>query len=93
MVSKLACIVKHRDDGSWKVRNVLDLRRSGCNSHAALAERVVLPRMKDLVDDVVDLAKNLQHGEGIRGMIADFEGRTFLCGCAGCPVLWGRRPS
>ena len=73
LVSKLACIVKQRVDGSLKVRNVLDLRRSGYNSHVALAEREVLPRMKDLVDDAVEMAKNLQHGEAIYGMIADFE--------------------
>ena len=73
LVSKLACIVKQRDDGSLKVRNVLDLRRSGYNEHVALAERVVLPRMKDLVDDAVGLAKGLRHDESIYGMIADFE--------------------
>ena len=60
-------------DRNLKVRNVLDLRRSGSNSHVALADRVVLPRMKDLVDDSVDLAKHLLHDECINDMIADFE--------------------
>ena len=31
LVSKLACIVKTREDGTLKVRNVLDLRWSGYN--------------------------------------------------------------
>ena len=33
LVSKIARIVKVRDDGTLKVRNVLDLRRSGFNAH------------------------------------------------------------
>ena len=49
---------------SWHAssrKGMTGARRSGCNSHVdvASAERVVLPRMKDLVD----LANNLQHGE------------------------------
>ena len=57
LVSKLACVVKTREDGTLKVRNVLDLLRSGNNDGVQLRERVVLARVKDLVEDVCDLKR------------------------------------
>ena len=73
LVSKLACIVKQREDGTLKVRNVLDLRRSGYNEVVRLQERVVLPRLQDLIDDVRDLKRASNDGELCYGVIADFE--------------------
>ena len=73
LVSKLACIVKTREDGTLKVRNVLDLRRSGYNDGVRLKERIVLPRVKDLVEDVCDLKRCAGNSEECYGMVADFE--------------------
>ena len=73
LVSKLACIVKTREDGTLKVRNVLDLRRSGYNDGVQLRERIVLPRVKDLVEDVCDLKRCAGNSEECYGMVADFE--------------------
>ena len=73
LVSKLACIVKTREDGTLKVRNVLDLRRSGYNDGVQLKERIVLPRVKDLVEDVCDLKRCAGNSEECYGMVADFE--------------------
>ena len=80
LVSKLACIVKARDDGTLKVRNVLDLRRSGYNRLVAVPERVVLPRLHDLVEDSRVLMRHAKQGEECFGMVADFEDAFYtLC--------------
>ena len=63
LVSKLACIIKVRDDRTRKVRNVLDLRRSGYNEMVSLPERVVLPRLRDLLHDARALARGTGVGE------------------------------
>ena len=62
-MSKLACIIKVRDDGTRKVRNVLDLRRSGYNEMASLPEGVVLPRLRNLLDDARALVRGAAVGE------------------------------
>lgn len=51
-VSKLGVVVKVKDDGSKKVRLVIDMRRSGTNAKAELPERLVLPRVWDAVRDL-----------------------------------------
>ena len=73
LVSKLACIVKEKEDGTRKVRNVLDLRRSGYNEVVKLKERIVLPRVQDLIGDARDLKRSSRAGELCYGMAADFE--------------------
>ena len=85
-MSKLACIIKVRDDGTRKVRNVLDLRRSGYNEMVSLPERVVLPRLRDILDDARALARGAVAGEECYGMIADFE-HAFRTLCVG-PGEW-----
>ena len=64
LVSKLACIIKARADGTLRVRDVLDLRRSGFNKHVRQQERVVLPRLKDLVADGLALMDGDKEGNG-----------------------------
>jgi hypothetical protein len=87
LVSKLACIIKVREDGTKKVRNVLDLRRSGYNEHVNLEERIVLPRLGDLIKDAVDLSLAGREGGGeVFGMIADFEDAFHTLGVAPCGV-------
>ena len=51
VVSKLACIIKVKRDGRTKIRLVIDFRRSGVNGHVKAAERVVLPRIADVLSD------------------------------------------
>ena len=47
--SRLAIIVKVKDDGTKKRRLIVDLKRSGRNALAYVAERVVPPRLGDAV--------------------------------------------
>ena len=56
IVSRVATIVKERADGSMKVRIIIDMLRSMVNSFVKLGERIVLPRLMDVVTDLVDLA-------------------------------------
>ena len=42
--SKMAIIIKMKDDGTVKRRTIVDLRRGGANAAAKVFERVVLPR-------------------------------------------------
>ena len=56
VMNRLALISKLRPDGSWKYRLVWDLRRSRVNMAILQGERVVLPRLLDLVRDVQQIA-------------------------------------
>lgn len=49
-VSKLALLVKPKEDGSVKSRIIIDLLRSGGNARCKVPERIVLPRVADVVD-------------------------------------------
>ncbi len=53
--SKVAVLTKERPDGTTKARLIIDLLRSGVNGEVKLPERVVLPRLSDLVDSMLDL--------------------------------------
>ena len=96
LVSKLACLVKTRPDGSEKVRLVVDLRRSGYNACVQLEERIVLPRLKDLVSDTLDLEAELNRsrGESVYFMCADFEDAFHSLGvhASEFPFLCVRHP-
>ena len=56
-LNKLGLISKMKPDGSWKHRLIWDLLRSRVNSNLWQGERVVLPRLTDLAQDVVDLSR------------------------------------
>jgi len=56
VMNRLALISKMKPDGSMKHRLVWDLRRSGVNLAILQGERVVLPRLLDLVRDVQAIA-------------------------------------
>ena len=73
VVSKLAAILKPRADGSLKVRLVIDYRRSGVNAHVRTPERVVLPRIKDALDDAVYLMSQNGGNERISMLVLDFK--------------------
>jgi hypothetical protein len=51
-ISKLALILKEKEDGSIKRRVIIDLLRSGGNSRCKIRERIVLPRVQDVVDSL-----------------------------------------
>ena len=70
--SKLACIVKVREDGTLKVRDVIDLRRSGYNLLVKMVERIVLPRTKDLVDDALSMMEANVRGTEMWALVSDF---------------------
>ena len=55
VATRLASIVKLRTDGSTKLRFVMDLLRSGVNGRSLCPERVVLPRLIDMVNGNLDL--------------------------------------
>ena len=59
LVSKLAAIVKVRSDGSERVRIIIDMLRSGLNLFVQLEERIVLPRLRDVMADVMFMANEL----------------------------------
>ena len=72
VVSKMAAISKARDDGSTKLRLIIDMRRSNVNDHARLHERIVLPRVVDLLQDALAM---LEHGtvdEDLDMMVIDW---------------------
>lgn len=61
-LAKLGLISKMKPDGTEKHRLVWDFRRSHLNSHITQPERIVLPRLEDLVDSAREL--HAQRGEG-----------------------------
>ena len=78
VASKVALVVKTRDDGSTKVRMIIDLRRSGGNGGVVLPERVVLPRLSDLTAGLLDLMECELHtvadeAQGYEIAVVDFE--------------------
>ena len=55
VVSKMAAIVKTKEDGSTKLRLIIDMRRSHVNEHVKIQERIVLPRVIDMLQDTLAL--------------------------------------
>ncbi len=53
--SRMALLLKEKPDGSTKRRIILDMKRSGGNSRAVVKERIILPRLNDVVTMVKDL--------------------------------------
>ena len=62
IVSKVAAIVKMRPDGTPKLRIIIDMLRSMVNSYVRLEERIVLPRLADMISDLIALAGALESG-------------------------------
>lgn len=70
--SAIGYISKTKLDGTVKGRLVHDLRRSMVNNHIELQERLVLPRLKDAMEDVLHLLETRLPGERVRFMSLDF---------------------
>ena len=49
-LSKMALILKQKEDGTTKRRIILDLRRSGGNNKCVVDERLTLPRLSDVLE-------------------------------------------
>ena len=56
-VSRLALLVKQKEDLSVKRRIIVDMRRSGGNDRATCPERIILPRIQDVSKMGQDMAK------------------------------------
>ena len=71
IVSKFAVLWKWRD-GAWKKRVILDLKASSVTACTRATHRVVLPRVSDAVQDVLELLWDQAPGEGIEWAVLDF---------------------
>ena len=80
--SRMALIVKSKPDGSTKRRVVIDLKRSSGNDRASVPERIILPRIQDVVRAMRDLWRQSpqleehpyrSYGPDIGGEILDIE--------------------
>ncbi len=70
--SKVALLVKDKPHGTRKSRLIIDLLRSGINGEVENPERVVLPRVSDLTESVLDL-QALSPQTGVELATLDFE--------------------
>ena len=57
-ISKMALIVKAKQDGTVNRRIIVDLRRSGANSKSVCPEPIILPRISDAIQDLRQLAED-----------------------------------
>ena len=62
-ISRLGLIVKVKENGVKKRRIILDMRRSGGNQKSTLPEKLVLPRLTD----VISMAKEMFHQRPFSG--------------------------
>eukprot|EP00971_Amphidinium_carterae_P038255 751871-Amphidinium_carterae.1 len=58
-LNKLGLITKVRTDGSRKNRLVWDLRRSGVNDELDQVQRIIFPRLRDVVGDFLEIANGV----------------------------------
>jgi hypothetical protein len=72
VISKMACLVKEKEDGSVKLRLITDMLRSGINSFVKLHERIVLPRLFDLVEASLQMMESCETSADIEMMVSDF---------------------
>jgi hypothetical protein len=62
--AKLAVIVKELPDSSKKVRLIVDMLRNGTNGLIKIPERVVLPRVSDAAESILDLWESIPEPYG-----------------------------
>ena len=72
VLSKIACVVSSKD-GHQKVRLIHDLRRSAVNAKIILRERLVLPRLCDVVQATLDLMEAGFDTDHLQFLVADFK--------------------
>ena len=70
-ISKVGAVVTTKN-GKKKVRLIHDLRRSLVNTEVVIKERLVLPRLSDLIDDTTDMMLKARDHESIELVVLDF---------------------
>ena len=73
VVSKMAAVVTLRKCGAVKLRLIVDMLRSHVNDHVRLHERIVLPRIQDLISDAVHFASFDDPEDDMDMMVVDWE--------------------
>ena len=71
VLSRIACIISEKE-GKQKVRLIHDLRRSAVNARILLSERLVLPRISDVVTATLDLMEQGFSADQLCFLVADF---------------------
>lgn len=70
-LAKLGMVVKTKKDGSLKFRIIWDMLRNGVNECVRQGERVVLPRLADIVEDARRLSR--ANGGKLEFLVIDIE--------------------
>ena len=68
----LGCIVKTKEDGTTKVRVIMDLRRNFVNAAAEVPERQVPPTVLHHATDLLTLTHHMTDTDAIETMVLDF---------------------
>ncbi len=71
VLSRVHVLTKERL-GKTKRRLILDCKRSGLTDASRKAERALLPRAVDVVDDIMSLECDADEGEGVQLLVLDF---------------------
>lgn len=66
-ISKAALILKFKEDGAVKRRVIIDLLRSGGIERCRVRERIVLPRIQDVLDTVPERKSLWVHTQSAEG--------------------------
>ena len=82
VVSKMAALVKEREDGTKKLRLIIDMRRSHVNAHARVHERIVLPRITDMINDALALQSLTESDEELDMTVLDWADAFHSMGVA-----------
>ena len=65
ILSRLALITKVKESGAKKFRIIIDLLRSGGNDRAGVPEKIVLPRVSDVVGSLRELFKRREANDQV----------------------------
>ena len=95
-ISRRAIVLETKEEGSVKRGTIVDLRRSGANSRSVAPQRMVLPRVCEVIND----AQNLGETESLAwqqtidaGEVTDGWGAELAtCDCSDACVHSGGRP-
>ena len=71
ILNRIGLVSRQRSDSSWKHRIIWDLRRSGVNSLTRQTERVILPRVEDVANDIMNLTRSSGKDERVFLLSAD----------------------
>lgn len=80
--AKVAVVAKLRKDGTKKIRIIVDMLRAGINGKIQIRERLVLPRLTDLAEGVVDIMECQRPNHDIELFAVDFKDAFYTMGIA-----------